>query len=79
MEPLLVPLCAVLFIAALVTVSVGKSRGLSRAHGVDGSHGPPSWRDRRWRPRRPVVFQVRRAPRTGRRPRIVIPKGTRRL
>jgi hypothetical protein len=79
MEPLLVPLCAILFVAALLTVSVGKSRALSRARGGDGSHEPPSWRDRRWRPRRPVVFEVRRRPRADSGPRIVIPKGKSRL
>jgi hypothetical protein len=79
MEPLLVPLCAILLIAALVTVTVGKARALQRTRGSDGSRGLPKSRDPRWRPRRPVLFKVRRVRRTSERPEIVIPPGSRRL
>ena len=74
MEILLVPLCAILCVAALAMVTAGKARAMSRADGDDDSHAPPRWRDRHWRPRRPVVFSVRRR-RTATRSGIVIPRG----
>ena len=79
MEPLFVPLCVVLLIAALLTVAAGKARGLSRARGSESSRARPSSRDPRWRPRRPVLMKVRRVRRTKRHPQIVIPPGSRRL
>ena len=78
MEPLFVPLCVVLLIAALLTVAAGKARGLSRARGSESSRARPSSRDPRWRPRRPVLMKARRVRRT-RRSQIVIPPGSRRL
>ena len=79
MEPLLVPLCVLLLIAALTAVSIGKARQLQRARGKDDSRGFPKSRDPRWRPRRPVVFKLRPVRRSRRRPDIVIPPGSRRL
>ena len=79
MEPLLVPLCLLLLIAALVTVSVGKARALQRARGDDSSPDSPGSRDPRWRPKRPVLFKVRRVRRSRQRPEIVIPPGSRKL
>jgi hypothetical protein len=79
MEPLLVPLCILLLIAALVTVTIGKTRSLQRARGSVGSPEPPESRDPRWSSRRPVLFKIRRVRRSRQRPEIVIPPGSRRL
>jgi hypothetical protein len=79
MEPLLVPLCILLLIAALVTVTIGKVRGLERARGSASSRELPESRDPRWSSRRPVLFKVRQVRRARRRPKIVVPPGSRRL
>jgi hypothetical protein len=79
MELALVPLCALLLIAALVVVTAGKARVVSEP---DSEVGRPRRRQRRepgWHPHRAVVFKTRRRQR--RRVRgdtIVIPPGARR-
>ena len=76
MELVLVPLCALLLIAALTVVAAGKARALSHPD-PSGRRRSRRRRDPGWRARRGVLLRAprRRRARVGT---IVIPPGTRR-
>jgi hypothetical protein len=77
MELALVPLCALLLIAALIVVTAGKSRALAHEDPCGRGRTRRNRRDPRWRSRRGVLFKARERRRT-RGGTIVIPPGARR-
>jgi hypothetical protein len=77
MELALVPLCALLLIAALMIVTAGKSRALSHEDPCGRDRPRRGRRDPRWRSRRGVLIKTRQR-RRSRGGSIVIPPGARR-